>query len=76
VPTLFAKAAVAADPEIEPSVPPTPMKPNSRFASSLRNVSAIKHQKIDVLNSAKTVVQMKKARPAHTSTLDPSAADM
>ena len=70
-----ASAAVVADPMIEPSVPPTPMKPNRRLACSLLNVSAIRHQKIDVLNSANTVVHTKNARPIQTSTVEPSAAD-
>ena len=73
-PICGASAAVAADPMIEPSVPPTPMNPNSRLACSLRNTSAMRHQKIDVLNSANTVVQTKNARPIQTSTVDPSAA--
>src|SRR5215213_1272268 len=70
-PSVGASAAVTADPTIEPSVPPTPMKPKRRFACSLRNASAIKHQKIDVLNSAKTVVHTKKARPIQMSTVEP-----
>ena len=73
-PMRVASAAVA-DPVIEPSVPPTPMNPNIRLACSLLNVSAIRHQKIDVLNSANTVVHTKNARAVHTSTTEPSFAD-
>ena len=69
-----ASAAAVAEPAIEPSVPPTPMKPNIRFACSLLNVSAIRHQKIDVLNSANTVVHTKNVRDVQTSTDDPSLA--
>src|ERR1043166_367747 len=43
-PIRGANAAVAAEPAIEPSVPPTPMKPNIRLACSLRNASAIRHR--------------------------------
>src|SRR5690348_11865291 len=76
VPIRGANDAVTADPMIDPNVPPTPMNPNIRFACSLRKLSAIRHQKIDVLNSAKTVIQTKNARPVQMSTVDPSALDM
>src|SRR6185503_11769344 len=56
-PTNGASEAVAADPMIDPAVPPTPMNPNTRFACSLRHESAISVQKIDVLNNAYTVIQ-------------------
>src|SRR3954453_2298261 len=51
-PICGASAAVAAEPMMDPAVPPTPMKPKRRFACSLRQTSAISVQKIDVLNSA------------------------
>ena len=58
VPSRCARTAVTAEPVIEPRVPPTPMKPKSRFACSLRNTSAIRHQNTDVMNKLKTLVQM------------------
>jgi hypothetical protein len=57
VPSRSASTAVTPDPVIDPSVPPTPMKPNSRFACSLRKTSAMKHQKTDVMKRLKTLVQ-------------------
>src|ERR1700712_1962301 len=74
-PILLARAAVVADPSNEPSVPPTPINPNNRLACSLLNESAIKHQKIDVLNSANTVTHTKNVRPIHTSAVDPSPVE-
>src|SRR3954468_9137569 len=74
-PNLGASAAVSADPLSDPNDPPTAMNPNSRFACSLVNASAIKHQKIEVWNSANTVIHTKNARPIHTSTVDPSPAE-
>ncbi len=35
----------------------------------------MRHQKIDVLNSANTVVQTKNTRPIQTSAAEPSADD-
>src|SRR5215813_177413 len=74
-PIRLASDAVAAEPMIEPSVPPTPMKPNSRLPWSLLNESAIKHQKIEVLKSAKTDSQTKNTRPIQTSVVDPSPVE-
>src|SRR5215467_1313611 len=74
-PMRLASDAVAAEPMIEPSVPPTPMKPNSRLPWSLLNESAIKHQKIEVLKSAKTDSQTKNTRPIQTSVVDPSPVE-
>jgi hypothetical protein len=65
-PTLSTSSAVIAEPLIEPSVPPTAMKPKSRFACPLRKVSAMNCQNTDSTNRLKTLVQMKKPRPAHT----------
>jgi hypothetical protein len=58
VPSRGASDAVTTDPHTEPNVPPTPMKPNNRFACSLRNTSAMKDQNTDVMNRLKTLVQM------------------
>ena len=67
-----ASVAVTALPAIDPNVPPTPMKPNSRFAWLPRNTSAMKHQKSDVTNRLNMLVQTKNARPVQRSTADPS----
>ena len=74
-PMRGASVAVTVDPAIEPSVPPTPMKPNRRFAWSLRKTSAMKHQKIDVPKKASTLVHTKKARPVQMSVADPSPGE-
>src|SRR4029079_7959586 len=71
-PIVGASAAVTADPMMEPRVPPTPINPNRRFACSLRNESAIRVQKIEVLNNAKTLVHSKTTRPIQMSIVEPS----
>ena len=73
LPMCRASTVVAADPVTDPSVPPTAMKPNNRFACSLRKKSAMKPQNTDTTNRSKTLVQMKKARPIQTSPREPSA---
>ena len=75
-PRRGARSAVAPEPTIEPTVPPTPMKPKSRFACSLRKTSAMNDQKIETTNMLNTLVQTKKARPVQRSTTDPSPADV
>ena len=49
-----------------PSVPPTPMNPNSRFPCSLRNTSTSTAQNVDTTNRLYTLVQTKNARPTQT----------
>ena len=70
---MRASSAVAAEPEIEPSVPPTPMKPKSRFACPLRKPSAITDQNTDVTNTAYMLVHAKKRRPVHASPGEPAS---
>ena len=66
-PMLLVNEAVTALPATEPSVPPTPMKPNNRLACSLLNTSAMKHQNSDVTNRLNMLVHTKNARPVQRS---------
>src|SRR5260370_31826035 len=67
VPIRTANPAVKADPQIDPTVPPIPMNPNSRLPCSLRKLSAMKDQKTETTNRLYTLVQMKNTRPSQGS---------
>ena len=69
MPSFFAKSAVMADPANAPTVPPTLIKPYSRFPCSLRKLSDMKPQNTDTTNKLKTLVQMKKTGASHLSLL-------